>query len=93
MAITAILPNISHENMAVVSAVLICESRFNTRITDRIQLIPWQMKVAHATPAIPIEKTFTKRMSTRILAVEEKARNINGVFESPSAENIPVDIL
>ncbi len=55
--------------------------------------MPWQIKVAHATPAIPIENTLTNKISTNILAVEEKARKIKGVLESPSAEKIPVAIL
>ena len=38
-------------------------------------------------------KVFTNKISTRIFAVEEKARKINGVLESPSAEKIPVAIL
>ena len=35
----------------------------------------------------------TNKISTKILAVEENAKKTNGVFESPSAEKIPVAIL
>ena len=40
----------------------------------RIQLTPWQRKVAHATPATPILKPVTNQISTAILEVEEAAR-------------------
>ena len=42
--------------------------------TARIQLIPWHKKVAHATPATPMRKAFTNRISTRIFDVEDAAR-------------------
>ena len=40
-----------------------------------------------------MEKPFTKRMSIRILAVEDRARKRKGVLESPRAEKMPVAIL
>ena len=55
--------------------------------------MPWQRKVAHATPATPIRKAVTNRISTPMLESEEQARKMNGVFESPSAEKIPVATL
>ena len=64
-----------------------------TIINARIALIAWQMKVAQATPAIPILKIVTKSISTKILEIDDRAKKINGVFESPSDENIPVDTL
>ena len=57
------------------------------------QLTPWQRKVAQATPATPIWSFVTKTMSSPMLAVDDAARNQNGVFESPSAEKIPVAML
>ena len=57
------------------------------------QLTPWHRNVAQATPATPIRKALTKRMSTRMFAVEEIARKMNGVRESPIAEKMPVATL
>ena len=57
-----------------------------------MQLILWQRNVAHATPATPILNAVTKRISTPMLETDEQARKMNGVFESPSAEKIPVAI-
>ena len=51
------------------------------------------MKVAHATPATPILKVATNRISMPMLASEEQARKINGVRLSPIAEKMPVAIL
>ena len=51
------------------------------------------MNVAHATPFTPISNVFTNSISTAMLDTDEMARNINGVLESPSAENIPVAML
>ena len=45
-----------------------------TARTARIPLIPWQRKVAHATPATPILKTETNKISTPIFDNEEAAR-------------------
>ena len=52
----------------------ISRSRRKTFHTARIQLTPWQRKVAQATPATPIRKAVTNRISMKILAVEEAAR-------------------
>ena len=41
----------------------------------------------------PISNVFTNSISTAMLDTDEMARNINGVLESPSAENIPVAML
>ena len=51
------------------------------------------MKVAHATPAIPMLKLCTNRISMPIFAVDEHAKKMKGVFESPIAEKIPVATL
>ena len=51
------------------------------------------MNVAQATPATPILNTVTNKISAPILAIEEQAKKINGVFESPKAEKIPVATL
>ena len=67
--------------------------RLNTIIKARIALIAWQIKVAQATPEIPILKAATNKISTPIFETEEIARKINGVFESPRAVKIPVETL
>ena len=51
------------------------------------------MNVAKATPAIPISKAVTSRISTKIFAIDEQTRNINGVYESPSAEKMTAAML
>ena len=61
--------------------------------TASTQLTPWHRKVAQATPATPILKAVTKRMSTAMLEREEAARNRKGVLESPRAEKMPVLML
>ena len=58
-----------------------------------MQLMPWQISVAQATPATPMENTVTKTTSMMILAVEENARKRNGVLESPRPEKMPVAML
>ena len=93
IATTDILPSNFHEKILDFSVVLIFAKRIKTKATARIQLIPWQIKVAHATPATPILNAVTNSMSIPILESDEQARKINGVFESPSAEKIPVAIL
>ena len=55
--------------------------------------MPWQISVAQATPATPMENTVTKITSMMILAVEENARKRNGVLESPRPEKMPVAML
>ena len=71
-------------------------------MTSESEFIPFDSfpKLMHALcrgevdcTVIPIENTLTNKISTNILAVEEKARKIKGVLESPSAEKIPVAIL
>ena len=68
-------------------------NRRKTTSTASTQLTPWHRKVAQATPATPILKAVTNRMSIPMFAVEEMARKMNGVLESPSAEKIPVAML
>ena len=53
----------------------------------------WEMSVAQATPATPMLNAVTNRISTRMLLVEEIARKMNGVRESPIAEKMPVATL
>ena len=55
--------------------------------------ISWHRKVAQATPATPISKAATNSTSTAMFAVEEPARNRNGVRLSPSAVKMPVATL
>ena len=92
-AITTSFLNIGKENTAGLSVAFIFEILLNTTIIASSALTPWQINVAHATPAIPKSKAVTNRMSAPIFAVEDMARKINGVFESPRAENIPVATL
>ena len=56
------------------SLVSMVRNRRNTTITASTQLTPWHRKVAQATPATPILKAVTKRMSTAMLDREEAAR-------------------
>ncbi len=92
-AITAILLSISHEKTGTGPSVSISDRRFITRARESAQLTPWQRKVAHATPATPMENAFTNKISTATFAADDTARNRNGVPESPRAEKIPVAIL
>ena len=93
MAIIRIFFRSRGSNSAGFPCASIFASRRHMAITARIQLIPWHKKVAHATPATPMSKAVTKRISTAIFEVEEAARKQKGVLESPSAEKIPVAIL
>ena len=52
-----------------------------------------EIRVAKATPATPISKAATNSTSTAMFAVEEPARNRNGVRLSPSAVKMPVATL
>ena len=92
-AMTANFRNSGQEKILAVFSVCILPSRRKTTRTASTQLIPWHKKVAQATPATPISKAVTKRMSARILLVEEQARKMKGVRESPRAEKIPVETL
>ena len=92
-AIMAIRRKSLAEKSGAFSSAQIPDSLFPTTVTARMQLTPWQRKVAHATPATPIWNAATNRISTAMLAVDEAARKKNGVLESPSAEKIPVDTL
>ena len=93
IAMTAIFANRALENSGMRPCVGTARSRFNTTAIASTQLTPWQRKVAQATPATPMSKAVTNRMSTAMFAVEETARNQKGVRESPSAEKIPVATL
>ena len=93
IAITKIRRRSGRENMVIFPSVFSRDRRFSRRVMDKTQLTPWQIKVAHATPATSMEKHLTKRMSIRMLAQDEITRKIKGVLESPSAEKIPVEIL
>ena len=90
---TEILPSSRQEKMAARFSVFTPASLRRTTRIARMQLTPWHKKVAHATPATPILKAVTKRISTAMLEVEDAARKMKGVLESPSAEKIPVAIL
>ena len=46
-----------------------------------MQLMLWQRKVAHATPATPILNAVTKSISTPMLDTDEQARKMNGGFQ------------
>ena len=93
IAITDMSFKSAQENTAGVSLLFIAAKRLNTNIIAKMQLIPWQINVAHATPATPILNAVTNKISIKIFALDEQTRNIKGVFESPSAEKIPVAML
>ena len=67
--------------------------RRSTASTARTQLTPWHRKVAQATPATPMSKAVTKRISTPMLDTEEMARNQKGVLLSPRARMMAATIL
>ena len=67
--------------------------RLSTTTIASTQLIPWQMKVAQATPSTPMPKAVTNKTSIPIFAVEDSARKRKGVRESPSAAKVPVATL
>jgi len=93
IATRATLPKSSHENSGAFSSVLMALNLRKTTVTARMQLTPWQISVAHATPSTPILNPATNRMSAKIFDTDEQARKINGVLESPRAEKIPVAML
>ena len=93
MATDAVFLKRLQEKKQAFSSVRMSARRFNTSASEAKQLTPWQRKVAHAVPAIPIANVFTKMKSANMFAVEEKARNKNGVLESPNAVKIPVAML
>ena len=92
-AMTAKRPRWLHEKTATFPDVGIFANRRNTTTSASTQLTPWQRNVAQATPATPMSNAVTNRMSTAMLDVDEQARKINGVFESPRAEKMPVATL
>ena len=92
-AMTAKRPRWLHEKTATFPDVGIFANRRNTTTSASTQLTPWQRNVAHATPATPILNAVTNRISMKMLLVEDAARKINGVLESPSAEKMPVATL
>ena len=94
-AITTNFRNMGRENTDTgpSTRIRIRRSRRSTTSTASTQLTPWHRKVAQATPATPMSKAVTNRISTAILAVEDTARNRKGVRESPMAEKMPVAML
>ena len=93
IAIVAMLLNIRKEKARTRSVVFIELSLLRTTMTASMLLIPWQMNVAQATPSTFIPNAVTNRISTPMLIVDDAARKIKGVLESPRAENIPVEML
>ena len=94
IATFVICERIVHENRGAFSLFSpIFLSLMMRAATARMLLTPWQMNVAHATPSTPIPNAVTKSMSAPIFAVDDIARNINGVRLSPIAVNIPVAML
>ena len=93
MAMTAKRPKWFHEKTGTLPSVGILEKRRKTTTSASTQLTPWHKNVAQATPATPMSNAVTNRISTAMLDVDEQARKINGVLESPSAEKIPVATL
>ena len=93
MAMTANRPKWFHEKMRTRPSVGSFTKRRKTTTSASTQLTPWHKNVAHATPATPMLNAVTNRISTAMLEVDEHARKINGVLESPSAEKMPVATL
>ena len=93
MAMTTNRPSRSPENSTVFPSLGSCFKRRMTTATASTQLMPWHRKVAQATPATPILKAVTNRMSTAMLLKEDTARKIKGVLLSPRAEKTPVAML
>ena len=93
MATLANSPSISLENTRCFSSERSFFSLKTSTAFATTQLMPWQMNVAHATPATPMENTVTKSMSTNMLATDETASRMNGVTESPRAAKTPVAML
>ena len=54
---------------------------------------PWEIIVAHAAPATPIEKLTINTMSKTIFNIEATIKKYKGVLLSPRALNIPAIIL
>ena len=73
-ATTAIFLKRNQEKIFGVSSVWMVRNRRNTTTTASMQLTPWHRKVAQATPATPIWKAVTKRISTAMLLRDEAAR-------------------
>ena len=92
-AMTAILPSIRQEKRAGFSGVEMASIRRATASRASTQLMPWQRKVAQATPATPMSKAVTKKISIKMLPTDEAARKKKGVRLSPSAEKMPVATL
>ena len=93
MATTAIWPSIFQENQTRSPSLGTARTRRATTHRESTQLTPWHKKVAQATPATPRSKAATNSTSTAMFAVEEPARNRNGVRLSPSAVKMPVATL
>ena len=93
MATTAIWPSIFQENQTRSPSLGTARTRRATTHRESTQLTPWHRKVAQATPETPISKAATNSTSTAMFAVEEPARNRNGVRLSPSAVKMPVATL
>ena len=86
-------PSSSPENSTIFPSLGSSFNRRMTTATASTQLTPWHRNVAQATPATPILKTVTKKISTAMLLKEDAARNTKGVLLSPRAEKTPVAIL
>ena len=93
MAIRLIFLNIEPEKSITFPSVFTVFKRLIRVIKDRIPAIPWHIKVAQATPSIPMPNTTTKNQSKNMLPKEDPIRKYRGVFESPKALNIPVHML
>ncbi len=82
-----------NENSGIFPLVGMYLSRIITTTIAKKQLIPWHIKVAHARPATPILRPTTKKIFMPTFAIEEQAKNLNGVLESPKAVKTPFAML
>ena len=72
---------------------LIEESLLIRQTVTSMDEISYDTTVGTATPATPILKAVTNRISTAMLLKEDTARKIKGVLLSPRAEKTPVAML
>ena len=93
MATTAIWPSILPGEPDPLPSPRTARTRRATTHRESTQLTPWHQKSRPGHTGNPISKAATNNTSTAMFAVEETARNKNGVRLSPSAVKMPVATL
>ena len=92
-AICAMLENSIVENQPQDSLEGQWDISFKNKRNAKIAEIPCAIRVAQATPATPICRFFTIKISNKILKIEEKINKNNGILDRPKALNIADRIL